>query len=89
MTDGRKRWKFLLIIGSLAVLVYILIKTISTIIATHRAFDEDLPATYILSSEDSSLIREKFRNKISTNVIHRSKVREPISMLFFLIRIII
>lgn len=83
MTDGRKRWKFLLIIGSLAVLVYILIKTISTIIATHRAFDEDLPATYILSSEDSSLIREKFRNKISTNVIHRSKVREPISMLFF------
>ena len=45
------------------------------------AFEEDLPSTYKLSSEDSNLISYNYRHKLKVIEVFGSKVRNPISMI--------
>ena len=47
------------------------------------SFDEDLPSTYILSSQDSNLIAEKYRSNIKVLEVRNSKVRNSISLVSF------
>jgi len=83
MINKKKKWKILLIICVGAFFLILVVKIIIAILITNRSFKEDLPSTYQLPAEDSLLIRDLYRDKINVNVIHNSKVREPISMLFF------
>jgi hypothetical protein len=48
-----------------------------------QAFDEDLPPTYVLTKDDSILIKEHEKGKISVSEIRHSKVRGPVSVLTF------
>lgn len=47
------------------------------------AFEEDLPSTYKLSTEDSNLISYNYRQKLKVIEVFGSKVRNPISMISF------
>ena len=83
MIVRKKRRKGLIIICGLSLFLYLFIKIITAIITTNKSFQEDLPSTYLLPSDDSSLIKGLYQKKIAVNIIHNSKVRGPISMLFF------
>lgn len=45
--------------------------------------NEQLPASYSLSSEDSSLIAINYRRQIKVNQVYKSKLRNPVSLVYF------
>jgi hypothetical protein len=48
-----------------------------------KDFAENLPSTYVLSSEDSSIIANRYRSKIEVVEVNNSKVRGPVSTVRF------
>ena len=48
-----------------------------------KALTEHLPSEYSLKKEDSNLISEKYRSSLKVNEVYRSKVRNPISLVYF------
>ena len=83
MISKGKRVRIIVLIFCLAILIFVIVKLVVAIIETNRSFEEDLPVSYSLTSEDSLLIKDIYRQKIKVNVVHNSKVRGPVSMLFF------
>jgi hypothetical protein len=84
-----KRRKFwIVIVASLLIgLVFLCIKVYHAGIvvgqAFNKSFNEDLPTTYSLSSEDSSLIEPRYLSKLKVIGIYNSKTRNPIALCNF------
>ena len=77
--------KYRLIIGLCAagIIIYLIVKIISAFIDNAKAFEEDLPPVYSLTTEDSSLIAPKYRGQIKVDKVLKSKVRNPISLISY------
>jgi hypothetical protein len=78
----RNRIRLFAIIG-LIFIVWLIIRLTIGIKQNKNAFEEDLPLTYSMSLDDSSLFAGNVRNKFEVVEIRNSKVRPPISILLY------
>lgn len=78
----RNRIRFFAIIG-LIFIVWLIIRLAIGIKQNRNAFEEDLPLTYSMSLDDSSLFAGNIRSKIKVVEIRNSKVRPSISILLY------
>jgi hypothetical protein len=81
-----KATKYRIIIVSIAVLgvfIFLGLKIYHGFLNTQGALTEVLPSTYSLTSEDSNLIGEKYRDKLEVNEVYQSKIRNPVSLISF------
>ena len=68
---------------AIIILVYFLFLMPKLVKQINHAFEDDLPSTHLLTSSDSCLIIEKYRDRIKVDEVYNSKVRGPISVLLF------
>jgi hypothetical protein len=67
----------------LSLLIYVGIKIAKGFDELDRSIAQDLPPSYTLSSEDSTLINKKYINGLRVDEIFRRKGREPVSLIHF------
>lgn len=48
-----------------------------------KDLNQDLPSTYVITAEDSNLIAKKYLKDLKADIIVRSKVRGPVSLIYF------
>jgi hypothetical protein len=78
--DKRKKRVTILSLIGMVFLIILVSKIYHGFLQNQQAFDEDLPPTYKLSSEDSNLISNNYRQKLKVIEVFRSKVRNSISL---------
>ncbi len=64
-------------------LIFLIPKIYQGFFDNEKALDEDLPSTYSLRPDISSLLAEKYRVNLKVIEVNQSKVREPISIIAF------
>lgn len=64
-------------------MIWLIIKIVIGFKQNATAIEEYLPATYIITSENSTLFAEKYFDKIEIIKVNNSKVRNPISIFLF------
>ncbi len=82
--NERKKYKLSFRAISIAsVLIILIIKIVIAVIDNHRAGEQYLPSTYTLPSDYLRLISPKYKDSITVEETHQSKVRTPISVAYF------
>jgi hypothetical protein len=64
-------------------LIFLTLKIIHSFKEIQKDLDQDLPSTYVITAEDSNLIAKKYLKDLKANRIVRSKVRGPVSLIYF------
>ena len=84
MSKGKKNIRLAIIgICVLGFLIFIGIKIFNGFKKIQDSFAKDLPFTYSIPGEDSSLIAKKYLKMLKANKIIQSRERGPISLIFF------
>jgi len=81
---GKRQVRIFILILILAFVVgYIVVSSVNAIRKLSKSSEEDLPASYEITPEDSSLFNSHYWTKLHADEIINSKVRNPVSFLFF------
>src|SRR5436190_5479635 len=85
MKDKRKKIFLICILSliGLSLFSYLAFKVNHGFKQLQKDFAEDLPSTYVLSSEDSSIIANRYRSKMEVVEVNNNKVRGPVSTIRF------
>src|SRR5207248_4322112 len=76
----RKYFTWTLILAGVG---FLLIKIFYGFSELNKDFEENLPSTYSLTSDDSSVICKNYWDKLEVNEVVRNKVRGPVSFILF------
>jgi hypothetical protein len=83
MPKGKRKIKLIVIGLSLGFLIFLAFKIVDGFVEIQNDMAKDLPPTYEIPSEDSSIISKKYLGKLKANEIIRRQGREPVSLIYF------
>ncbi len=73
----------LLIILSLPFVIFIIVGIYNGFSKLHKSFDNEMPSLHLITKEDSGLIADKYRSKLTPDIIYQRTHRKPISFIVY------
>jgi hypothetical protein len=81
LENKKRNIRILLSFCSVAIIAWLGIRAVAAHKSNAKAFDENLPSVYTISTQDSNLIAHQYRKELKVIEVRRSKVRGNVTVL--------